>query len=152
MWTQRGKLILSSGSAYLIDDYGHHPTEILATLDSVRQVWPNHRLVMIYQPHRFTRTRDLYEEFVQALSQCDVLILLKVYAAGESPIVGADSRSLSRSIRLRRNIEPIFVDDIDHLPAILADVLVDGDIVVTQGAGNVSSIAHKLSKLNISEL
>ena len=89
---------------------------------------------------------------MRVLSQCDVLILLEVYAAGESPIVGADSRSLSRSIRLRRNIEPIFVDDIDHLPVILADVLVDGDVVVTQGAGNVSSIAHKLSKLNISEL
>ena len=151
-FSQRGELILSSGSAYLVDDYGHHPTEILATLDSVRQVWPTHRLVMIYQPHRFTRTRDLYEEFVRVLSQCDVLILLEVYAAGESPIVGADSRSLSRSIRLRRNIEPIFVDDIDHIPAILAGVLVDGDIVVTQGAGSISSIAHKLSKLNISEL
>ncbi len=146
-FSRHGELSLRSGSAFLVDDYGHHPTEVLATLDSVRQVWPEHRLVMIYQPHRFTRTRDLYEEFVQVLSNCDVLILLEVYSAGENPIVGADSKSLARSIRMRGNIEPIFIDDITQLPLILRDILVDGDVVVTQGAGSVSAIAQKLSKL-----
>ncbi len=146
-FSRHGELSLHSGIAHLVDDYGHHPTEVLATLDSVRQVWPENRLVMIYQPHRFTRTRDLYEEFVQVLSNCDVLILLEVYSAGENPIVGADSRSLARSIRMRGNIEPIFVDDVTQLPLILRDILVDGDVVVTQGAGSVSAIAQKLSRL-----
>jgi UDP-N-acetylmuramate--alanine ligase len=102
---------------------------------------------MVYQPHRFSRTRDLYEDFVAVLSRCDVLILLDVYPAGEDPIPGADSRSLTRSIRQRGQVEPIFVESPDEAPAVLADVLRDGDVVVTQGAGNIGRLAQTLAGL-----
>lgn len=142
---------LTKGSTLLVDDYGHHPTEVNATLDSLRQVWPDQRVVMIYQPHRYTRTRDLYEDFVTVLSQCDVLVLLDVYAAGEAPIPGADSRSLSRSIRQRGQIEPLFVKTIQEVPSLLNDVLRDGDVVVTQGAGNIAQLAQDLSAIEFLE-
>ena len=145
---QLGEIGLVGGSALLVDDYGHHPTEVSATLDSLKQAWPDRRLVMIYQPHRYTRTRDLYEDFVTVLSCCDVLILLDVYPAGESPIPGADSRSLSRSIRQRGQVEPLFVKTIEEVPPLLADILRAGDVVVTQGAGNVAQLAQNLSTIN----
>lgn len=132
------------GEQILVDDYGHHPTEVDATIDVVRNNWPDKRLVMVYQPHRFTRTCDLYEEFVQVLSKVDVLILLEVYSAGEEPIDGADSKSLCRSIRQRGNIDPIYVKTIEEVPALLPNILKDGDVVLTQGAGNVGKLAKVL--------
>jgi UDP-N-acetylmuramate--alanine ligase len=147
---QLGEIRLAGGSALLLDDYGHHPTEVSATLESLSQVWAGRRVVMIYQPHRFTRTRDLYEDFVTVLSRCDVLILLDVYSAGEDAIPGADSRSLARSIRQRGLVDPIFVGTIEEVPALLKDILHDGDVVVTQGAGNVAQLAQDLASSDFS--
>lgn len=129
----------------LVDDYGHHPTEVAATIQAVRDGWPERRLVMVYQPHRFTRTRDLYEDFAQVLSTVDQLLLLEVYAAGEAPISGADSKSLCRSIRQRGQVEPIYVETIDDVAPLLHGVLKPGDILLTQGAGNVGSLASILA-------
>jgi UDP-N-acetylmuramate--alanine ligase len=145
-FTQMGELLLPKGAALLVDDYGHHPTEVRATLESARQAWPERRVVMVYQPHRYTRTRDLYEDFVAVLSRCDVLVLLDVYAAGEEPIPGADSRSLARSIRQRGQLEPIFAEQIEDVPALLCDIAGAGDVVITQGAGNVGRLAQDLSE------
>lgn len=145
----RDPIQLSAGSALLVDDYGHHPTEVAATLDSLKQAWPQRRVVMIYQPHRYTRTRDLYEDFVSVLSQCDVLIILEVYAAGENPIPGADGRSLTRSIRQRGQVEPLFVESIDEIPSLLGDILLPDDVVVTQGAGNITALSLELNGLNV---
>ncbi len=133
------------GSALLVDDYGHHPTEVAATISAARQAWPDRRLVMIYQPHRYTRTKDLYEDFVQVLSTVDSLLLLEVYSAGEDPISGADSRSLCGSIRSRGQVDPVFVSDIADVSAVLAGVVQPGDVVLTQGAGNVGGIAAQLA-------
>lgn len=140
----------NSGTAMLVDDYGHHPREVQATIQAVRDGWPERRLVMVYQPHRYTRTRDLYEDFVEVLSQVDVLILLDVYAAGEQPIPGADGRHLSRSIRNRGQIDPIFVEGVEGVPALIKDVAQAGDIIITQGAGNVGGLAATLSKRKLS--
>jgi UDP-N-acetylmuramate--alanine ligase len=139
-----------TGTAMLVDDYGHHPREVEATIQAVRDGWADRRLVMIYQPHRYTRTRDLYEDFVDVLSRVDVLILLDVYSAGEEPIAGADSRHLSRSIRTRGQIDPIFIEGIDGVPALIKDIVKPGDIVITQGAGNVGSLAATLAKRKLS--
>lgn len=133
-----------NGTYTLIDDYGHHPTEVGATLKAARTNWPDKKIIMIYQPHRYTRTRDLYEDFVDVLSGVDVLLMLDVYSASEQPIAGADSKSLCRSIRNRGEVEPIYVGDTAKLKTILDNVVSDGDIVMTQGAGNVSQIAHML--------
>lgn len=127
-----------------VDDYGHHPSEVDATIQAARKNWPTNRLVMAYQPHRYSRTRDLYEDFVKVLSELDLLLLLDVYPAGESPIEGADSKSLCRSIRQRGKIEPIYVSDEADLLNTFDDVLQDGDIVFTQGAGNIGKIAQSL--------
>jgi UDP-N-acetylmuramate--alanine ligase len=132
------------GSAMLVDDYGHHPREVLATIDAVRSGWPKRRLLMIYQPHRYTRTRDLFEDFVDVLSQVDVLILLEVYPAGEAPINGADGRHLSRSIRQRLKVDPVFVEDMTSVPEILRGLVEPNDIIVTQGAGNISKLTSNL--------
>lgn len=145
---QYGEFETGRGKAILLDDYGHHPTEVAATIAAVRQAWPERRLVMAYQPHRFTRTRDLYEDFVKVLSSVDQLLLLEVYSAGEDPIPGVDSRALCRSLR-QRGVEPIYVATPDELPRALADVVTDNDIVVTQGAGNIGMLARKLSKLEL---
>ena len=139
-----GDYSTSKGQAILIDDYGHHPTEVAATIAVARNNWPDRRLVMAYQPHRFTRTRDLYEDFVKVLSQVDVLLLLEVYSAGEEVIDGADSRSLCRSIRQRGQLEPIYVSSINELPKLLSECLSDQDVVLTQGAGNIGQIAKFL--------
>jgi len=130
----------------LVDDYGHHPTEVAATIKAVRDGWPGQRLVMVYQPHRYTRTRDLYEDFVDVLSSVDQLILLEVYTASEDPIQGADSRHLSRSIRNRGLVDPIFVEGIEAVPAVVNDIVKPGDILITQGAGNIGLLAKELAK------
>jgi UDP-N-acetylmuramate--alanine ligase len=140
---------VSGGTAMLVDDYGHHPREVQAVVDAVKKGWPDRRLVMIYQPHRYTRTRDLYEDFVQVLSGVDMLMLMEVYAAGEEPIAGADSRSLCRSIRQRGNLEPVYVKTADEVPDILKNILKPGDILLTQGAGNITALAHDLSGIEL---
>ena len=131
----------------LIDDYGHHPREIAATLEALAQAWPERRKVVIFQPHRYTRTRDLFEDFARVLSNVDVLILMEVYAAGEAPITGADGRALSRAIRLRRQVDPVFVETWEELPKILAGLLTANDVLLTMGAGNVGHISVQLPQL-----
>ena len=130
----------------LVDDYGHHPTEVDMTIAAARSNWPDKRLVMVYQPHRFTRTRDLYEDFVAVLSKVDVLLLLDVYAASEQAIEGVDSRSLCRSIRQRGKIDPVYVGEPQQVYAVLQDIITDQDVVFLQGAGNVGNIAASLAK------
>ncbi|WP_198155513.1 UDP-N-acetylmuramate--L-alanine ligase [Moritella sp. JT01] len=149
-----GEFDSGAGNVMLVDDYGHHPTEVDVTITAARAGWPEKRLVSVFQPHRYTRTRDLYEDFANVLSKVDLLFLLEVYPAGEEPIPGADSRSLCRSIRQRGNIEPIFVSSPDEIPAILAEHLQDGDLVLTQGAGNVGTLAKELAamEMNISTM
>ncbi len=127
-----------------IDDYGHHPREVAATIEAIRQGWPGRRLVLAFQPHRYTRTRDLFEDFTMVLSEVDALVLLEVYAAGEAAITGADGRALARAIRLRGQVEPVFVEDIHELGEILKGVLRDGDILLTLGAGNIGAAAAEL--------
>ena len=133
------------GEILLVDDYGHHPAEVKATIAAMRNGWPEKRLVMVFQPHRYSRTRDLYEDFVDVLSEVDCLLLLDVYAAGETPIVSADSKSLARSIRQRGQVEPIYINDLDKLPELLLSQLQDGDMVITQGAGNIGAVARTLA-------
>jgi len=141
---QLGAIQWSGGSAVIVDDYGHHPTEIAATLDAVRQGWPTRRLVLAFQPHRYTRTRDLLDDFGLALSGCDVLLVTEVYAAGEAPIAGADGRAICRAVRTRGHVEPIFIERVDDLADSLRGVLHDGDVVLTMGAGNIGAIAQDL--------
>jgi UDP-N-acetylmuramate--alanine ligase len=150
-FTRMGELAVPAGKVLLVDDYGHHPTEVKATLDSARQAWPERRVVMVYQPHRYSRTRDLYEDFVAVLSRCDVLVLLDVYPAGEEPIPGADSRSLTRSIRQRGQVEPIFAEQIADVPAILRDIAQDGDVIITQGAGTIGGLARDLAAMDLTQ-
>lgn len=139
-----GTYPLDGGDVMLVDDYGHHPSEVAATIAAVRSGWPERRLVMCFQPHRYSRTRDLYEDFVEVLGQSDALLLLEVYSAGEEPVAGADSRSLCRSLRQQSALEPVYVKQVDELAVRLADVIQPGDLVLTQGAGNVGAIARQL--------
>ena len=139
-----GEVQTTKGKVLCIDDYGHHPRELQATMNTIRAQWPDRRLVMAFQPHRYTRTRDLFDDFAQVLSLADVLLLTEVYPAGEEPIAGADSRALSRSIRARGSVDPIFVEDVNDLPALLQDIVEDGDIVLTAGAGNIGNVALRL--------
>lgn len=141
-----GELPHAAGQVTFVDDYGHHPREVAATLESARQAWPERRLVLVFQPHRYTRTRDLFEDFVQVLSKADVLVLLDIYAAGEAPVAGADGRSLSRAIRVRGRKDPIFVEDIAELTEVLAGIVEPGDVVLTLGAGNIGAVAPELPK------
>ncbi len=141
-----GNFSVGDGSAMLVDDYGHHPREVAAVIRAVRDGWPDRRLVMVYQPHRYTRTRDLYEDFVEVLSSVDALVLLEVYSAGEEQIPGADSRHLCRSIRTRGVIDPIFVETVDAVPDVIKDIVRAGDIVITQGAGNVGGLSPELAR------
>ncbi len=135
----------AGGHFTLIDDYGHHPAEASATLLAARAAFPGRRIVLAFQPHRYTRTRDRFEDFVRVLSTADVLLLAEVYPAGEAPIVLADGRSLARAIRVAGKIEPIFVESIDDLPAALLDVVRDGDVVIAMGAGSIGQLAAKLT-------
>ena len=139
-----GQLHFPGGQAELIDDYGHHPTEVNATLKAIKAGWPDKRLVVVFQPHRYTRTRDLFEDFTQSLSLADVLVLTEVYAAGEDPITGADGRALSRAIRNRGAVEPIFVENIGAVPEAIERIVEDGDIVLVLGAGSVGRLASSL--------
>ena len=128
-----------------VDDYGHHPREVAATLDAVREGWPGRRVVLAFQPHRFSRTQEQFDDFVQVLSRSDVLLLSEVYPAGEQPIPGADGRALSRAIRTRGQVDPIFVDPIGELPEVLAAVVKPNDLVLTMGAGDIGVVAGGLS-------
>ncbi len=141
---QLGEIKWPEGRALIVDDYGHHPTEVAATLEAVRQAWPTRRLVLAFQPHRYTRTRDLLDDFGRCLSQCDVLLVTEVYAAGEAPIAGADGRAICRVVRTRGVIEPVFVEHVDDLADSLRAVLQDGDVVLTMGAGNIGAVAQDL--------
>ncbi len=143
----QGEFPVANGSVLLIDDYGHHPTEVAATLRALRDGWPENRLVMVYQPHRYSRTKDLYEDFVDVLDEADVLLLLEVYSAGEKKIAGADSRSLCRSIRLRGKVDPVYVREESEVHEILVNLVRPGDIILTQGAGSVGSLVKQLAKL-----
>lgn len=140
-----GDYPVGKGSVTLVDDYGHHPTEVEAVIRAARDAWPGRRLVMLYQPHRYSRTRDLYEDFVRVLSEVDVLLMMDVYPAGETPVPGADSRTLCRSIRQRGQLDPVFVDDADELEGLLANILQEGDLLLTQGAGDIGGVAAKLA-------
>lgn len=144
-----GTYPLGSGDVMLVDDYGHHPSEVAATIAAARSGWPQRRLVMCYQPHRYSRTRDLYEDFVDVLGETDELLLLEVYPAGEEPVAGADSRSLCRSLRQQAGLEPIYVKYVDELAWRLADVIQPGDLVLTQGAGNVGALARELANTQL---
>ncbi len=141
-----GEVDWQNGSVLLIDDYGHHPREIAAALQAARAGWPEKRLVVAFQPHRYTRTHDLFEDFSQVLSTTDVLLITDVYAAGETPVAGADGRALCRSIRNRGLVEPVFVEAVEALPAALSNVLQANDLVLTLGAGSIGNIANTLSK------
>jgi UDP-N-acetylmuramate--alanine ligase len=143
MW---GELATASGRVMLVDDYGHHPRELAATLLAAREGWPERRLVVAFQPHRYTRTRDLFDDFAEVLSQVDVLLLTEVYAAGEAPIAGADGRALARAIRNRGRVDPVFVQRAQDLPTALAGVLKDGDLLLTLGAGDIGAVAAELPK------
>lgn len=135
---------LAAGHVTLVDDYGHHPTEIAATLDAIRQGWPGRRLVLAFQPHRYTRTRDLLDDFAEVLSTVDALVVSEVYAAGEQPIRGADGRSICRAVRTRGRVEPVFVARLETLHEALAGLLRDGDVLVTMGAGHIGAVSHAL--------
>jgi UDP-N-acetylmuramate--alanine ligase len=134
------------GSFTLIDDYGHHPAEMRATLDAARGAFPGRRIVLAFQPHRYTRTRDLFEDFVKALSGVDALLLAEVYPAGEAPIVAADGRSLARAIRVAGKVEPVFVEKIADMPEAIRKLARPGDIVLTMGAGSIGSVPAALLK------
>jgi UDP-N-acetylmuramate--alanine ligase len=132
------------GTFMLIDDYGHHPAEMAATIAAVRGSFPERRVVLAFQPHRYTRTRDLFEDFVAVLATADVLLLAEVYPAGELPIVAADGRALARALRVAGRIEPVFVDDIADMAAAIRAIAADGDVVLTMGAGSIGGVAHQL--------
>lgn len=135
-----------SGSFTLVDDYGHHPVEMAATIAAARGAFPSRRLVLVFQPHRYTRTRDVFEDFVKVLSTVDVLLLTEVYSAGEAPLVAADSRSLARAVRVQGKVEPIYVETVDELPAAIRSVAQDGDVVLVMGAGSVGGVAPSIAQ------
>ena len=139
-----GEVATKAGRITLVDDYGHHPTEIEATIEAARQAWPGRRLVLAFQPHRYTRTHDLIDDFGRALSAADALLVTEVYAAGEEPIAGADGRAICRAVRGRGRLEPVFVEDVRELAAALAGVIADRDVVLTMGAGSIGAVAHEL--------
>lgn len=139
-----GSIQTPAGAVELIDDYAHHPTELEATIEAARENWPNNRLVVAFQPHRYSRTRDLFDDFAAVLSEVDVLCLSEVYPAGEQPITGADGRALSQAIRIRGKVDPVFVADIQLLADTMCSILQDGDILLTLGAGNIGAIAAEL--------
>jgi UDP-N-acetylmuramate--alanine ligase len=142
-----GEISIPSGGAFtLIDDYGHHPTEMAATLAAARGAFPGRRLLLAFQPHRFSRTRDCFEDFVKVLSGVDALVLAEVYAAGELPIVAADGRALARALRVAGKVEPIFVEQIADMPQAILNSVREGDVVLTMGAGSIGAIPGKLAQ------
>ena len=144
-----GELPAADGGSFtLIDDYGHHPVEMAATLAAARGAFPGRRLVLAFQPHRYTRTRDCFEDFVKVIGQgCDAVLLAEVYAAGEAPIVAADGRSLARALRVAGKVEPVFVDDIAEMPQAIVDNAHDGDVVICMGAGSIGGVPAKVVEL-----
>ncbi len=143
-----GEVALPAGGSFtLVDDYGHHPVEMAATLAAARGAFPGRRLVLAFQPHRYTRTRDCFEDFVKVLSTVDVLLLAEIYAAGEAPIVAADGRSLARALRVVGKVEPVFVEDIAAMPQTIMDVVCDGDVVLCMGAGSIGAVPGKVAEL-----
>jgi UDP-N-acetylmuramate--alanine ligase len=145
-FARHGEIAIAAGGFTLIDDYGHHPTEIAATLAAARGAFPERRIVLAFQPHRFTRTRDCFEDFVRVLSGADVLVLTEVYPAGEAPIVAADGRSLARALRVAGRIEPVFVEQVEQVPQAVLDAVRPGDVVITMGAGSIGSVATRLAQ------
>jgi UDP-N-acetylmuramate--alanine ligase len=141
-----GDIALDSGRFTLIDDYGHHPVEMAAVLDAARASFPGRRIVLAFQPHRFTRTRDLCEDFVSVLSSTDALVLADVYPAGEAPIVAADGRALARALRVAGKVEPVFVDDIADVAGAVLSIVRDGDVVLTMGAGSIGQVPAALAR------
>ncbi len=137
-------LALNQGSVMFVDDYGHHPRELRAVIEAARGGWPNRRLVLAFQPHRFTRTRDLFDDFAEVLSLADSVVLTEVYAAGEQPIAGADGRALARAVRARGRVDPVFVAHPRELVRVLPDLLRDGDLLLLQGAGDIGAVAQEL--------
>lgn len=137
----------SAGTFALVDDYGHHPVETAATLAAARGAYPGRRLVLAFQPHRYTRTRDLFEDFVKVLSSTDMLVLAEVYAAGEQPIVAADGRTLAHALRVAGKVDPIFVEQIADMPSTIVNIIRDGDVVITMGAGSISGVPARLMQL-----
>ncbi|WP_194720660.1 UDP-N-acetylmuramate--L-alanine ligase [Noviherbaspirillum malthae] len=147
-FTRYGDVKLPDGGSFtLVDDYGHHPVETAATLAAARGAYPGRRLVLAFQPHRYTRTRDLFEDFVKVLSSADALVLGEVYAAGEQPIVAADGRALAHALRVVGKVEPIFVEDIADMPGTIMNMARDGDVVITMGAGSISGVPGKLAQV-----
>jgi UDP-N-acetylmuramate--alanine ligase len=140
-----GEKPFGAGSALLVDDYGHHPAELAAVFQAARAGWPERRLVVAFQPHRYTRTRDLLDEFAAVLSEVDALLLTEVYPAGEAPITGADAKALARAIRARGRIDPVLVPNAKALPGVLPDVLQDGDLLILMGAGDIGGVAQELA-------
>jgi UDP-N-acetylmuramate--alanine ligase len=144
-FTRYGEVEIADGGQFtLVDDYGHHPVEMAATLAAARAAFPGRRLVLAFQPHRYTRTRDLFEDFVKILSSVDVLLLNEVYAAGETPIVAADGRALARAVRISGKLEPHFVEHIAELPRVVLDTVQDGDVVLCMGAGSIGQSAAQI--------
>jgi len=142
-----GEVALAAGGSFtLVDDYGHHPVEMAATLAAARGAFPGRRLVLAFQPHRYTRTRDCFEDFVKVLSTVDALLLSEIYAAGEAPIVAADGRSLARALRVIGKVEPVFVEDIAAMPQTIMDVARDGDVVLCMGAGSIGAVPGKVAE------
>ena len=147
-----GEINLPNGATFtLVDDYGHHPVEMAATIAAARGAYPERRLLLAFQPHRYSRTRDVFEDFVKVLSTVDVLLLTEVYAAGEAPIVAADGRSLARAIRLAAKVEPIFVDQIQDVPGMILEIARPGDVVLTMGAGSINQVPVALTQHNKQE-
>ncbi|MFZ6742901.1 UDP-N-acetylmuramate--L-alanine ligase [Undibacterium sp. JH2W] len=146
-FTRYGEIALANGGTFaLVDDYGHHPVEMAATLAAARGAYPGRRLVLAFQPHRYTRTRDLFEDFVRVISDADAVVLAEVYAAGEAPILAADGRSLSRALRVMGKVEPVFVEDILEMPDSIVRILKDGDVVIVMGAGSINAVPAKLAQ------
>jgi len=139
-----GEAKIADGKVTIVDDYAHHPTEVAATLSATKNAWPDNRVVAVFQPHRYTRTRDLFEDFSKVLAECDVLLLTEIYAAGEEPVSGADGRALCAAIRARGKVNPVFIEDIEQLDRDLKAMLQDGDIVLTMGAGSIGRVASQL--------
>jgi len=146
-FTRYGEIALAAGGSFaLVDDYGHHPVEMAATLAAARGAYPDRRLVLAFQPHRYTRTRDLFEDFVKVIATADAVVLAEVYAAGEAPILAADGRALTRALRVSGKVEPVFVENIQEMPDSLLHVLKDGDVLIVMGAGSISAVPAKLAQ------
>jgi UDP-N-acetylmuramate--alanine ligase len=141
---QYGDVKTPHGRITIVDDYGHHPTEIAATLEAIRQGWSDRRVVLAFEPHRYTRTRDLLDDFARVLATVDALVVTEVYAAGEAPIAGADGKAICRAVRSHGRVEPVFVDKMENLSAALARIVQDGDVVVTMGAGSIGGVPAEL--------